>query len=139
MIDWVLNGPGDIQCLQEFPHHPERTKIDLLTEIKKRGKDYFFSSSTNKWDSSKFGTLIVSRFPIVRSGDVMVSWNGYNRISYADVAIEKDTIRIVNVHLQSMQIKNFHPGYSASIERSTRNMRVVMQKLKVGVFERSGQ
>src|SRR5690606_23252111 len=112
MIDWILNDPSDIQCRQECPHHPEYDPIDLLSEIKSRGKDYFFSASTNKWDSAQFGILIVSRFPIVRSGDVMASWNGYNRISFADVRIGDDTIRIVNVHLQSMQIKNFHPGYS---------------------------
>ena len=139
MTEWVMGAPADIKCFQEFPHHPDRDGIDLLKAFRDGGSDHYYSASTNRWDSSRFGTLIVSRFPIIRSGDIMASSNKYNRITYADVAIGPDTIRIINVHLQSMQIRDFHPGYAESMEDGTRKMRVVLQKLKSGVFERSKQ
>ena len=30
------------------------------------------------------GTLIISKFPIIRAGDIFASSNGFNRASYAD-------------------------------------------------------
>lgn len=139
MLDWVLHSPSDVQCFQEFPDHPERNGIDMLSELDARGWDYYFSAATNKWDGSRFGTLIVSRLPIVRSGDVMASENGFNRISFADIVAGADTVRIVNVHLQSMQMKGFHPRYAETLEDGTHDVRVVLRKLKSGVFERSKQ
>jgi len=139
MMNWVLNSDADIKCLQEFPYPPSPGDIDLLKAFHERGYGHYFSAAENKRDRSQFGILIVSRFPIVAHGDVMASKNGYNRIAFVDVRFRDDTIRIVNIHLQSMQIKNFHPGFSGNFEDQTRNARVVLRKLKSGVFERSKQ
>lgn len=138
MINWVLHSGADIQCYQEFPLSLKPGDGDLLSAFKSK-YDCYFSADTNKLDGSLFGVLIVSRFPIVARGDVMVSWNGYNRIAFADIAKGSDTVRIINVHLQSMQMKGYHPGYSEDLEGQKHNVRIVFRKLKVGVFERSNQ
>jgi endonuclease/exonuclease/phosphatase family metal-dependent hydrolase len=138
MIDWVLNSDADIQCYQEFPHRLLGGKREPLAAFKDKYNCYF-SADTNKLDRSLFGILIVSRFPIIDSGDVFVSRNGYNRIAFADVDVGSDTLRVVNVHLQSMQMKGYHPRYSEDFEGTTHSARIVLQKLKYGVFERRRQ
>lgn len=139
MMNWVLNSDGDIKCFQEFAFPPSPGDIDLLEAFHARGYDHYFSAAENRRERSHFGILIVSRFPIVAHGDVMASKNGYNRIAFVDVRFRGDTVRVVNVHLQSMQMKNLHPGLSGNLEDQTRNARVVLRKLKSGVFERSRQ
>jgi len=139
MVNYVLNNAADIQCYQEFAYGRPGEETDMLEEFEKRGYEYYFSASESRRDSSLFGIAIVSRFPILDKGDVMVSDNGFNRISYADIGIGPDTLRVVNVHLQSMQMKAFHPGFSETMEDGTRNVRVVLHKLKSGVFERSNR
>ncbi|MEX1240906.1 MAG: endonuclease/exonuclease/phosphatase family protein [Cyclobacteriaceae bacterium] len=139
LLEWVISNESDIQCYQEVSYSPASPDADLLGIFRKHGYDYYFSASPNWRDSSYFGILIISRFPMISKGDVIVSENGFNRICYADIGMGRDTIRIVNVHLQSMQMKGFHPGFSETIDDRTRSVRVVLRKLKSGVFERSRQ
>lgn len=139
IVDWLIGNGPDIACLQEFLRYFPKSREDVLTLFKEAGYDVYYSADMKSPHRSVFGTLIVSRFPIVATGDVLASRNGYNRISYADVALGPDTVRIVNVHLQSMQMKAFHPGYAEDFDARRRDVRVVLQKLKAGVFERSNQ
>lgn len=139
MKNHILNSEADIQCYQEFPYSPSSDDPDILKVFRNRGFDYYLSADTNIWNDSRFGILIVSRFPIVGQGNVMTSENGFNRIAFADVRFNTDTIRIINVHLQSMQMKKFHPGYAENFEDQSRDIRIVLRKLKSGVFERSRQ
>jgi vancomycin resistance protein VanJ len=56
-----------------------------------------------KKEKPSFGQAIYSKYPIVNSGDLNFKNSGNNAI-YADVVKGTDTIRIYNVHLQSLQI-----------------------------------
>lgn len=139
MINWVLNNGADIQCFQEFPYNPAFGQTDIIKSFQARGYSYYFSAGDEKHEKRLFGVLIVSRFPIVGEGDVMASKNGFNRIAFADINLGHDTVRIINVHLQSMQMKPYHPGYAEDLEGGTKKLRIVLQKLKFGTFERSKQ
>lgn len=54
-------------------------------------------------ESPSFGQAIYSKYPMVNKGDINFKDTGNNAI-YADVVKGKDTIRVYNVHLQSLQI-----------------------------------
>lgn len=139
MISWVMENGSDIQCFEEFPYNPAYGKVDIIKSFEARGYSYYFSADEEQNEDRLFGLLIVSRYPIVGKGDVMASKNGFNRVAYADVKVGADTVRIINVHLQSMQMKPFHPGYAHDLEGGKRNFKIVLRKLKSGVFERSRQ
>jgi len=51
----------------------------------------------------KYGQAIFSKFPIVKSGSIEFP-NTANNAIYADIVKGSDTIRIYNVHLQSLRI-----------------------------------
>jgi len=76
---------------------------------------------------------------MINSGDIVASENGFNRITYADLKVNGDTVRIVNVHLESMGLKRFHPLRTSGYESRKENTRIIIDKLKEGVFERSRQ
>ncbi len=138
MVRWILDSGADIQCYQEFPRLLHHTEIDLIEPISSLGySTYFSGKDRTHW--SNVGTLIVSRFPIVNSGDLLASENGFNRIAYVDTKIGDDTLRVVNVHLESMQLTGFNPRYAEDFESQTHDVKMIYRRLKVGVFERSRQ
>lgn len=55
-------------------------------------------------NSSNFGMAIYSKFKIINSGSLELK-NTNNNIIFVDVLKEKDTIRIYNLHLESLKIK----------------------------------
>lgn len=84
------NNP-DIISMQEY-----RPDKDL-----ELSKYYKFESLSG--DKIKNGQAIFSKFPIIGKG-VIEFPNTYNNAIFADVVKNQDTIRIYNVHLQSLKI-----------------------------------
>lgn len=58
-----------------------------------------------KEENSEFGLAILSKFPIINSGSLDFPTRSNNNAIYADVVKGKDTLRIINVHLQSFSVK----------------------------------
>lgn len=138
--DWLINHEAEIQCFQEFINYGDSKDFNLVKLYKDKGYDTYFSyDSTKQFRSVVVGTMIASKFPIVASGDVMASPNGFNRVTYADVKMDMDTVRIINVHLQSMGLKQYHPLERSGFESKKESAKVIISKLKDGVFERSHQ
>jgi endonuclease/exonuclease/phosphatase family metal-dependent hydrolase len=81
----------DIISMQEY-RHDEHMNL----------KDYFkFEELSGK--KVKNGQAIYSKFPIVNSGSIEFP-NTYNNAIFVDIVKGKDTIRVYNVHLQSLKI-----------------------------------
>lgn len=141
LSEWIFNHDADVQCYQEFIDRRRKSGFDLLNRLKTKGYQSYFSFdsvNSNRY-GQVLGTLITSKYPILRSGDVLASENGFNRISYVDLLIRTDTIRVINVHLESMGLKPFHPANTTGFESRKENTRILLTKLKEGVFERSEQ
>ena len=80
----------------------------LFIQAFKEEKDMEFSAYPYKYvdynDSKKlFGHAIYSKYPIINQGAFSFEQSNNNAL-WADVKIAEDTIRIYNVHLQSMRI-----------------------------------
>lgn len=58
-----------------------------------------------KTKSAEFGLAIFSKFPIVHSGSLDFTTESNNNGVFADIATPIDTIRVINVHLQSFRVK----------------------------------
>lgn len=54
---------------------------------------------------SEFGLAILSKFPIINKGTLDFSTKSNNNAIYADIVAQGDTLRVVNVHLQSFDVK----------------------------------
>jgi len=100
--DWILRQNADVQCYQEFMTFDGDKNFDMLRYFKEKGYHCYFSADVKQPHYPVVGVLIVTKFPILKTGDVAVSENGFNRIAFADVLTGSDTVRIIGVHLQSM-------------------------------------
>lgn len=58
-----------------------------------------------KKKSAEFGLAIFSKYPIINSGSLDFPTPSNNNSIFADIVIEQDTLRVVNVHLQSFVVK----------------------------------
>lgn len=58
-----------------------------------------------KEKAAEFGLAILSKYPIIDSGSLEFPSKSNNNAIYADIVKGNDTIRIINVHLQSFTIK----------------------------------
>lgn len=137
----ILHPDTDIQCYQEFVTYPWDKHLNVIDQLKKLNRKFYFSMEEDRSHAkySVAGILFVSRFPIIAHGDILSSNKGFNRAAYADIKIGEDTVRIINVHLESMGLSRYDPrnrGDLGSVRRSTRSL---LSKLKSGVFERSKQ
>lgn len=81
-----------------------------------------------KKQNPPFGQAIYSKFPVVNAGDLNFKNSGNNAI-YADVLKGKDTIRIYNVHLQSLQINESDIDFDQ--EASKRLIRRMAHSFKI--------
>lgn len=139
--DWILNADADVKCLQEFANIPWAKEFNLIAQLKDRGLYYSMSTDQKgdyrgRWTQ---GTIIISKYPIISYGDVYASKNGFNRIAYADLKIAGDTVRIVNVHLESMGITQVDPRSARDLSDVKSQTYTVLRKLRNGVVERSNQ
>lgn len=102
----------DIACFQEF-YHQDKSKSfptrDTLTELLQTA-DYHERYSHKVKGRRNFGIAILSKFPMIAKGEVPLKLkNGDandNYCIFADIVKGSDTIRVYNVHLQSIKIKS---------------------------------
>jgi len=141
LYNLLLHPETDIQCYQEFINYPWSKEGNVIKRLTELNRHFYFSMEpvTDHMDYSRMGTLILSKFPIVSSGDVLAGEFGFNRVSFVDVVIKSDTVRIINVHLHSMGLGRFDPRVRSQIKEVGRATRTILSKLKEGVFERRRQ
>lgn len=106
IIQYLLNSRANMLCFQEYltmdsPGRFDKNSLDtFLTEFPYR-HEYFTYNSVPEWSS---GVATYSKLPIIRKGSLHFE-NSFNSSSYSDVILGSDTIRIFNVHLQSIKLK----------------------------------
>ncbi len=92
ILSFINEQNPDILCIQEYS---ENAKVDLRV--------YKYKAVFMEGKQIKTGQAIFSKFPIFNQGDFKIPDAG-NNIIYADIKKGKDTIRVYNIHLQSIKI-----------------------------------
>ena len=95
----------DIVCFQEYYN-------DKKLALNKYKYHYIKGSSKTE----KFGQAIYSKYQIINSGSLNFDSTANNAI-FVDIIKAKDTIRIYNIHLQSLKIYNLAKNVSSNKEK----------------------
>ena len=115
-IRWLATSPADVLCLQEYYNEPggspEGGQVFRSDEAIGRasGRHSFVSTSLTNRIGAEFGMAIFSRFPIVRRGVIPFGKLTQNHAMWADLVRPAtpghrgDTVRVFNVHFQSMSM-----------------------------------
>lgn len=103
MFDFIKSENPSILCLQEF-YSEDSGEFNNLDSLRAHLNYSFFSHAytitlrkTDHW-----GVATFSRYPIVNEGKIVFNNRSNNICLYTDVLIDQDTVRIYNMHLQSI-------------------------------------
>lgn len=91
IYDFIDNEDPDVLVMQEF-YRSKSLDINL---------PYKYIKTKSK--ANKFGLAIYSRYPIINSGSLNFK-NSANNTIFTDILKNKDTIRVYNVHLESLKV-----------------------------------
>lgn len=100
--DRLVKDSFDILCLQEVFSQTE-LKARIL-ELKKAGNFKMYSFFRQNPDRP-YGMAVLSKHRIIGSGRVGMGTNTGNMAIYVDVLLDGDTVRVYNLHLQSIRFK----------------------------------
>ncbi|WP_297337052.1 endonuclease/exonuclease/phosphatase family protein [Algoriphagus sp.] len=133
---WLQDFPADVKVFQEFYQDyttPSRNSIKILGQDS--GMEHSYQIIEGNAKRRSYGMAIFSKFPIVNEGKIFDN-NRANGAIFADIIYESDTVRIYNVHLESMQINS---EVLENIDGVKENYRQTLGKLHRGSLARSKQ
>lgn len=149
MLDIITRYKPDLACFQEVVAGDSAiSAINYLPELlRSMDMPYYFFSYNPKLDYDKdhrFGILIVSKYPLVHKTTVSQNPKDYNSIfQYVDMTKGKDTIRVFNMHLQSLHFSDKDRQYldDPEIENDSdiKKGKSIASKFKAGFLRRRQQ
>lgn len=94
----------DILCLQEFYTSEEPGDYNNTDTLKKMFgiKNYHVEYTTTLRGFDHWGIATFSKYPIVNQGKIVFNTTANNICIFTDIVVNADTIRVYNVHLQSI-------------------------------------
>ena len=142
----VLNRESpDILCLQEF-YQSEETGFDNLERLKKElsAKNIHVVYSHTERKHDHWGIATCSVYPIIKKQTLRMGYRGGNLCLATDIVRGSDTIRVFNVHLESIRfmpedykfVENFGSDKETQeLEKSKR----IMEKFRIAAQRRARQ
>ena len=150
MIDVINQNEPDIACFQEMVAEDSTIKDhghmdEFLQQL--NFKNYFYSYNVKEdfWGYAHFGIIIFSKYPIINKKTLSFYPNDYNSIfQYVDVVKEADTIRVFNIHLQSLRFSKENLKYieKPTVEdenKALKESKNIISKFKKGFLKRQEQ
>ena len=103
IFEFIERESPDIICFQEFFTRAkgELSEEEIIKHLQKT-KYRHIKYTLSKTGSSGYGMATFSKFPIVKTGEILFE-KTYNLTIYSDLLIHGDTIRVYNNHLQSIR------------------------------------
>ncbi len=150
MFDIINQYQPDIACFQEMVAEDSTVKEHgHINEFQERLKfpDYFYSYNIKEdfWGYAHFGIIIFSKYPIINKQTISFYPNDYNSIfQYVDIVKGADTIRVINIHLQSLRFSKANLKYidKPSVEdenTAIKESKNIISKFKKGFLKRQKQ
>jgi endonuclease/exonuclease/phosphatase family metal-dependent hydrolase len=143
----IREDSSDILCFQEFVSDKLEKFTTLDTILKfQNAKNYNIVYSLNK-NKKRFssGIVMFSKYPIINKGKVKFNEKSDNLCIFSDIVKETDTIRIYNVHLESIRLSKedemFYEDFGNQSEQTEFKLgvRKIFAKLKHAFIKRASQ
>jgi endonuclease/exonuclease/phosphatase family metal-dependent hydrolase len=105
LIDWTVANSSGIKCLQEYYNKPGSPVFGVENKLKKAGWAHLHKKILlQDREGAEFGIAIFSQYPFVQVGEITDEYGQFQNAIYADILLSGDTVRMYNVHLESMSI-----------------------------------
>jgi len=136
LINWVAEDSSDIKCIQEYSTNSRWEPLDVTKKNLDQGYFGFTHAAELTNQTHNPGLAIFSKFPITNKGVVWISPGTFNDGIFADIKIDRDTLRVYNVHLASMKLLLYKYKYAENYPGKMKNL---ISRLKYGAERRSYQ
>ncbi len=147
ILDYVNEYQPDVICFQEFFHQDKPSKFPTRDTLIKllNIKDYHERYSHKIRNRQNFGICMMSKYPMIAKGNVSFTNLGKtdNYCVFADIVKGKDTLRVYNVHFQSIKLQQEdyalfgEKNKQSGNEKST--LRLLLEKLTIAYPARAEQ
>lgn len=149
MLDLINEYSPDIACFQEMVAEDSTIKkhghvSEFLDKL--HFPDYFYSYNQKEdfWEYAHFGIIIFSRYPIINKQTLSFFPYDYNSIfQYIDIVKGADTIRVFNIHLQSLRFSRANLRYiddpTLEEDKTLKESKSILGKFKRGFIRRQVQ
>ncbi len=137
----------DILCLQEF-YTSEQPKdfhnADTLVSFLKT-KNIHTEYTTTLREFDHWGVATLTKYPIVRKGKIVFETKSNNICIYTDVLINKDTVRVYNLHLASISFGKKEYEFIDQLNKNEYKdsnlveSKSIVKRLRDGFFKRAEQ
>jgi endonuclease/exonuclease/phosphatase family metal-dependent hydrolase len=149
MLDLINEYNPDVACFQEVVGSETNTDAinylpDIVNQLHFKGYHYSYNQKLDFDGKHHFGIITFSKLPIIKQETVKFYPYDYNSIfQYTDILYGNDTVRVFNVHLQSLKFSADNLKYiddpEINDESDIKKSRSVMGKLKRGFLKRKVQ
>ncbi len=138
---------GDIYCFQEYYTSEEAgdfnnsDSLEKLLQLPHQHIEY----TTTLRNYDHWGMATFSKYPIINRGKIEFQTRNNNLCIYSDIVIKKDTIRVYNVHLQSVSFSKKDNDYLADLkegknpEEDIEKSKNILRRLKRAFVKRAKQ
>jgi len=138
MIKWSAAHSADIKCFQEYYNLDNDLIFGTTKRLSHKGEWYhFIQPAVVNRIGAEFGLAIFSKYPIVARGMIDIKKQSTNSAIFADIAIGKDTVRVINVHLQSIGFTD--ADFAINPKQKMAGIKNIIEKLKIGFIGRDKQ
>jgi endonuclease/exonuclease/phosphatase family metal-dependent hydrolase len=149
MLDIININQPDIACFQEMVAEDSTVKKhghmdEFLAKLQFPGYFYSYNVKEDFWGHAHFGIIIFSRYPIINKRTISFYPNDYNSIfQYVDILKGTDTIRVFNIHLQSLRFSRANLKYiddpTAEKKTAIKESKSIIGKFRTGFLKRKIQ
>jgi len=137
-------GP-EIACFQEFFHRDSSDFCNTDSLKKINGWQFAHVEYTSHGRLQQhFGIATFSKYPIVNTGKVDFGYKGNNVCIFSDIKIGNDTIRVYNMHLQSIAFSKDDYKYAEDLQKNVETEDIehsknIIRRLKHAFIKRGKQ
>lgn len=148
ILNTLYEENPDILCLQEFYTSEQKGDFNNIDTVKNllTAKNFHVEYTTTLRQFDHWGIATFTKYPIIRKGKIDFNTSANNICIYTDILIKKDTVRIYNMHLQSIsftkadykfidQIQNDSIDAKDEVEKSKN----ILRRLKRAFVKRAKQ
>jgi endonuclease/exonuclease/phosphatase family metal-dependent hydrolase len=158
MVELINSYQPDIACFQEMvaadtlvnlntPYYHKYSFFSVFEYAEKLSMPYFHFTYNFKEDflnRQHFGLMIFSKYPIINKQTASFYPYDYNsNFQYVDIAAGTDTLRVFNIHLQSLRFSQENLKYleqpGIETKQDIEKSKTIIGKMKSGFLKRKQQ
>lgn len=148
ILHFLKEQKPDIFCFQEFVYDNTNQFNTLDTILQIQGaKHHHVAYNVVSRNQIYFGIATFSKYPIINTAKILFPNSKTNFAIYSDVVLSNDTIRIFNIHLESLHLGKEEYKLAKELEdikikdnsKLKKGSKRIMQQLKKAYIKRAEQ